>query len=166
MAKGSKERKRVPLGIAAVVWIIFLTAVIAVFISFNSDDDGKKVAVSGENLADKNAKNAEEDPEPVIAIDALTIHKEYKDNEVAADLKYKDKQLEITGVVEDIGKDILGDIYVNLDTGEPLAGVRVTVAKNQEESIAALEKGQTVTFVGKGDGLTILSVGLKDSALK
>ncbi len=51
---------------------------------------------------------------PVIEISATQLYEEYKANEVLADTKYKGRWLYDSGVVNEIGKDITDDPYVNL----------------------------------------------------
>ena len=48
----------------------------------------------------------------VIEISAGQLYQEYRNNEVAADLKYKGKMLKVTGIVRTVGEDILGNPYV------------------------------------------------------
>jgi hypothetical protein len=53
--------------------------------------------------------------EPILAIDAATLFEHYQANEVAADINYKGRMLDVSGVVQSIGKDLLGTIYVTLE---------------------------------------------------
>jgi hypothetical protein len=98
-----------------------------------------------------------------VKVDAATILKDYEENEVAADNKYKDKVVEITGVVDSIGKDILDDIYVTIGTGAQfeLPLVQCFVAKGLEDGAAKLQKGQKLTVTGRVDGV-LMNVLVKD----
>jgi len=60
-----------------------------------------------------------------------------------------------TGVVGDVKKDILGDIYVIVGTGKDfeIPAVQCFVAKGEETRAAALSHGQKVTIRGTVDGL-------------
>jgi hypothetical protein len=62
----------------------------------------------------RNTATTAQDTGSAIVITADALHAEYKANEVAADGKYKDKTLEVSGTVQEIGKDALGAQYVNL----------------------------------------------------
>lgn len=70
-------------------------------------------AASSENASGQSSEVSVADrviqKEEAIVISPRTLYSEYKENEVAADMKYKDKLLRIEGKVDSIGKDILDD---------------------------------------------------------
>lgn len=137
---------------------------------------GAKAEVSSEKKTEEKPKvekpvkekpKAEENPKvETVVISALDLYNAYDSNEVSADQKYRDKQLEVTGKVKDIGKDIFDKIYVTLDVGAGIGSVYISFEKGQDDAIAALSKGQNLTVVGKGGGFTALSVTLKNSQIK
>lgn len=88
-----------------------------------------------------------------VTIDAILA--EYKDNEVRADGKFKGKSIRTTGLVGDVKKDVLGDIYVTVGTGKDfeLPRVQCFVAKGEEARAAALSHGAKVTIRGTVEGL-------------
>lgn len=49
-----------------------------------------------------------------VVVGADNYAKEYDDNEIAADQKFKGKKLLITGKIESINKDIAGNGYLSL----------------------------------------------------
>jgi len=101
-------------------------------------------------------------PEPAIKVSAVKLYAEYEANEVAADLKYKDKLLEVSGVVTDIG------ISQSIRPGTPviflagsldapfMEGVTIHLSLNQKAKVAVLSKGNTVTVVGVCEGITLV----------
>lgn len=95
-------------------------------------------------------------------ITATQLFKEYEDNEVLADKRYKDKYFYVEGVIGDIGRDILDDIYVVLKTNNLMFGVQCYI--EDEELVAQLKKGMKITVYGKCDGL-LGNVGMKDCKL-
>jgi hypothetical protein len=78
----------------------------------------------------------------------------YKDNEIAADLKYKDKWLRVRGPVRFSGKGSGSDINVTLGGGGAFEvwGVRCVFGPESAARVAELKQGQTVTAVGRCDG--------------
>lgn len=77
---------------------------------------------------------------------------EYKDNEVAADEKYKGKTVKVTGLVKDIGKDIFDSSYITINDGKDITwDYAQCYFKNKDEiaKVANLQKGDTVTLIGK-----------------
>jgi hypothetical protein len=91
----------------------------------------------------------------------------YKDNEVKADLQYKNKCIEVTGSVDLIKKDFLDNMYVTLGTGAifEIPVIQCHLNKEQEMTAANLTKGQKVTVKGRVDGL-MMNVQLKDCVIQ
>lgn len=81
-------------------------------------------------------------------VSANQLYREYESNEVAADRKYKGKIVVVSGVIRDIGKDILDNAYVVIGGEGFLDGVQCTFEKPDETSLASLSKGQRVTIKG------------------
>lgn len=111
------------------------------------------------------ANTASTDEKP-IAIKAPDLTKEYDTNELAADKKYKDKMLAVTGKIGNIA-ETMGNVTVTL-TGHNIAkDVMCKFNDADKASVEALKKGQNVTLVGKGDGMTMgLYVGLQNCKIQ
>lgn len=104
------------------------------------------------------------DKEEALVVSPADLVQAYKDNEVAADEKYKGKKIEITGEVKDISSNIGDQPVVHLKADKALLGVS---AHGLEKSDAAkLKKGETVTLVCKGNGEVISVPSLDDCKLK
>ncbi len=96
-------------------------------------------------------------PTPVveaIKVTALELSNAYKANEVAADAKYKNKQVEITGTVESIGKDILDTPYIALESYQYaiIDKVQCMFSKSDEPQLATVSKGQKIILSGEVSG--------------
>lgn len=84
--------------------------------------------------------------------DVVDLVEEYKENEVSADSKYKGKTVKVTGIVKDIGKDILDSAYITIGDGKDITwDYAQCYFKNKDEiaKVANLQKGDTVTLIGK-----------------
>ena len=94
-------------------------------------------------------------PAPAISVTAQRLVEDYKANEVAADQKYNDRTLEVTGIVGDIKKDILGKIYVVLGSGKQyeVRQVQCFFSDDWADRAARLKKGQRITISGRCTGL-------------
>lgn len=92
-----------------------------------------------------------------IEISAQQLYAEYEANEVAADKKFKGKKIAVSGVIGDIGKDILDKPYVSLEIGY-LQSVNCYFSDKHNEEISTLGKGQGITIIGtcKGKSLGIM----------
>ena len=94
---------------------------------------------------------------------AFILYQEYDFNEIAADQKYKDKKILVQGFIDSIGKDILGQAYVSLQTtNQTLSRVKCVFSQEQEASLASLKPGYPVWIVGRCVGQQILNVILED----
>lgn len=105
------------------------------------------------------------EPPMVGKVDKLLY--DYKGNEVAADAKYKGKIVEISGVVEDIKKDMMDNVYVTVGTGArfelPIA--QCFLVKSEVDKAAALSKGDRITIRGRVSGL-MMNVLIKDAVIR
>lgn len=100
--------------------------------------------------------------ETAIKVSAAQLYAEYEANEVAADLKYKDKLLEVSGVVTDMG------ISQSIRPGTPviflaesldapfMEGVTIHLSVDQKAKVATLSKGDTVAVIGICEGIALV----------
>lgn len=94
-------------------------------------------------------------PETAITVTASKLTSDYKDNEVSADAKYKDKLLEISGTVDTIGKDVLDTPYIAFRTDneyEIVNRVQCMFGKDDIATLSNVTKGQKITLRGTGAG--------------
>lgn len=101
-----------------------------------------------------------------IKVSARELSQAYKDNKVAADAKYKDKVVEMIGIVDNIGKDILDTPYVILGgSTASIFGIQCMFSKANEPQLATLSKGQSITLKGRVDGELIGNVVVRDCTI-
>jgi len=93
-----------------------------------------------------------ESSSPPIEVSSRQLFYDYESNEVAADQKYKEKILVVTGKIASIGKDITDNIYITLATDDIFGEVQCLFADTHSDVLAKLSKGQKVTIKGKCDG--------------
>ena len=117
---------------------------------------------SDNNTIETEGEVSQQEVEEIIEIDHTQLHKEYMDNPISADAKYKGKTLKLTGKVEDIDREIAGNTYITFKI-DFLEDVRITFKKSEESKVAQLKKGQQITIKGECTG-TLLSttVALKN----
>lgn len=140
----AKKKKNKGCGIA--IGILAILAVFLIFIFAISDGDDADDA----NTAPKSSVSHTTTEEPVIEVSVEQILKEYEENEVAADNKYKGKKVAISGVVDSVSKDIIDDTYIKIDTGEKYEafGAQCYIADTQFERVAELKPGDRITITG------------------
>jgi hypothetical protein len=94
---------------------------------------------------------------PEVTVSTQELLLSYKSNEVAADQKYKGKRVRTTGVVNQIKKDIVDEIYVTLGTGAELEfpEVQAYFPESLASKAAGLRNGQTITVDCNCEGLMV-----------
>lgn len=90
-----------------------------------------------------------------IEVSYQTLYKDYMDNPINADSKYKGKKLIINGQIDQIDREIDQKPYITFKITN-LGDIRFDFSKGEESNVAKLIKGQTVKVVGVCNG-TILS---------
>jgi len=117
----------------------------------------------GQNKAQHTAVVSQ--PASVVEISVVQLLRAYEANAIATEEQYKGKVLRVTGVVSSIEK-IHGEICVIIDTGKKVrwSHVQAEFRDDQRAQVAALRKGQTITFYTSIDEVSALSliVWLKD----
>lgn len=153
------------------ILIVFVFIVFVGAIGSSSDKNTSTVSSNATNqeqgVTNKSNTTAqkEEQADNVMKVDYEKLHKDYMDNPIAADEKYKGKILELTGEVYNIDREIAGNPYITFNVGGEYSfkDVRITFKKSEEKKVTELKKGQTITIRGECRG-TLLSttVSLND----
>lgn len=107
--------------------------------------------------------NADESAAP-NEITAEALFDEYQKDKAAADKKYKDQELIVTGTVDMVKIGPSGNPYVTMNTSSLILRVQFLFDKKHESALSRLRKGQKVTIKGRGYG-RIGNVMLRDCEL-
>ena len=84
-----------------------------------------------------------------VSINAVTLFREFSENEQKATEKYNGKVVEITGVVGSTSTNQDSKIIVQLQSNDPLFGINCTMEKE-----TTFKVGETVTLKGICSGFT------------
>ncbi len=87
----------------------------------------------------------------IPTVSAQRLLEEYQNNEVAADNKYANKRIRITGRIAQITVTF-GTPEITLETNDFVAGVVCNFDRSDKESLSYLSKGQWVKIEGDIDG--------------
>jgi hypothetical protein len=97
---------------------------------------------------------------PPVAVTLDALEKDYDENVVAADAKYKGKTLEVSGTVVRVTRNKPGKITVELGTDDRVVLFCDFPAKDGQAQLAAVSKGDKATIRGtcrgNGDGILIM----------
>lgn len=155
------KNSKVALTIAAAVLVLFGAVSAASAPQRAATTSPSKLAATSTALPAATPQAAAPAPqptrEPAVEITSKALAAAYEANEVRADGQYKGRTLMVTGVVNDVGKDMLGGMYVVIGTGAPLEipAVQASFSKEFEGSVAALSKGERTTVLCKCRGLAM-----------
>jgi hypothetical protein len=157
---------------------LLLCAGIFAWSVFTKDEDAAEKPAEVARVEPSAVAPAEPSPAPVVEpekpktrkgfkISAATLIAAYEANEVAADEKFKGKLIEVTGVIDSIAKDILGDPYLTLGSGKDfeIAHVQAMFPASAAKQLAGLRKGQTITVQCDCAGKVMNVIG-KDCGVK
>ena len=100
----------------------------------------------------------------VVITDIEQVCDEFQDNEVDADLKYRDRFLEVSDSIYNITQDAFTDKPV-VWLGRVMCGVRCVFSKQYENDIAQLSDGQNVTIRGWYQDFLLSDIRLSDCIL-
>ena len=152
-----------PLGLAAAVLSIGWIFAIALYVAATPEPYADQSSAASPSSV-RSAESADEAPaqQTYMTVSLARLAADYEANEVAADMKYKGKLLEVTGRVQSIDKDAFDGISIALATSNERMPARASVDKALESTAAQLTKGQTITVRCKGGGLLIGSPILRN----
>jgi hypothetical protein len=102
----------------------------------------------------KSAQYAEpvKSPDGVYSLGAVRLWRDYEENEVAADTRYKGQRLSVTGTIVSIERDYEGRPVLHLFAGNALFPVMATLNKADIPAAAQLKKGGLVVVRCVGAG--------------
>lgn len=100
-----------------------------------------------------------------IEITANELYTAYEENEVAAEEKYDSKKVKITGVVSDINSSgflTSTNVLLSVKSKSWFGCVQCNFNSDNEEAVAKLSKGSTVTIIGTCDSLSTFNVMIRN----
>jgi hypothetical protein len=83
-------------------------------------------------------------PDGVYSLGAVRLWRDYEENEVAADVRYKGQRLSVTGTIVSIERDYEGRPVLHLFGGNAIFPVVATLNKADLPAAAQLKKGGLV----------------------
>ena len=107
--------------------------------------------------------------QPPIRITAESLTSAYAEDELAADKKYKDKPLEVNGIIEQLIVTEKGGRGILLKGGNTryLSSVLCSITNEQGNTFEGLKEGQRVTVAGRCEGFLLgMSVDLANCSIK
>lgn len=162
-----KKRSPVLVGCAAVFGFFVVMGIIGNLAGGGKDtgSSSSPTSVSSNSGTSPSTPDATPVQAPDVTVSAKQLYEDYKANEVSADEKYKDKTIVVSGTVRNIGKDIVGTMYVTLEGDDVIGSVQCMFDDEYKGQLSQLQKGQHVTIQGTGGGY-LMNALIKDSQIK
>jgi hypothetical protein len=107
--------------------------------SGTSSDSAAAAPVADQPAVPASAKRS------VYETTAVQLFLDYRKNEVATDERIGNARVEVTGGIESIDKDFMGDPTLKLDIGMDFDSVILTLDKEETLKAGKLSRGETVT---------------------
>ena len=145
--------------------VVILIIVITAYFNITSHQVSKKQQAITQSQSIQTDKPPIQSPE--ITIGVCTLWYEYRDNEVAADEKYRGRILNLTdGDVLRVGKDMRGRIYLRLQGADPRCKYQCFFPNESAGDLAKLSPGQrNVAVQGECAGWLNGTILLRDCDL-
>jgi hypothetical protein len=125
--KKDKRNEKVGIAIVAIISVIFITII-------SNSGEEKKMDTSTSNVGTSSMKDNTEKGNIMIT-DYTVLYKDYTENPIAADEKYRWKILQITGNIDTIDREISQNPYVTFEV-EFFKNIKIIFSKSQEKDIA------------------------------
>jgi len=130
-------------------WWFWVLVVVVLFIIIGASGGSKTPSQSG-NSATVTSNVPQKE---AIKVSATTLVSDYGANEVSADQKYKTNLVQVSGIIQSIGKDILDNPYISLKGDQyGVINIQCMFSKNSETELAQVTKGQNITLSGTVSG--------------
>ncbi|MEO7137033.1 MAG: hypothetical protein ABI037_04920 [Gemmatimonadales bacterium] len=91
-------------------------------------------------------------PAGFLSVGAVRLWRDYEENEVAADIRFKGQRLRVTGTVVSVERDYEGRPVLHLLSGNPIFLTMATLNKADIPAAAQLKKGDQVVVRCIGAG--------------
>ncbi|PIT58326.1 OB-fold protein [Snodgrassella alvi] len=153
----------------AVKWIVIIVVILIILgIVFGKNDTKPEINQSSSAPATSapaasnvtapatttgNHTDVTENEEALIKVTSNELLKAYKANEVAANKKFKDKKLSISGTINSIEAGLGDEPYVVLKAGDEfeIDMPQAKLATSEADKAANLKKGQKINMICTGD---------------
>ncbi len=133
-------------------WVaIVFVALVVIGLIFGKDENKNSSSTPEPNNAVSDVSNETQQPEaiPPMEVTSEEILKAYKTNEIAANKKFKDQNLLVSGRIDSIEADFSDDPVIVFKTADQYEFLkpRASLAKDEQDKAAELAKGQDIKLL-------------------
>ena len=148
---GAKTQKA---KIAQLIGIIAVVVMVILFYNVFKD-------IGNSHSKQQAQTRARQEAVPAIEVTLNELFSAYKENQVAADSKFKNKKIKVTGRISDFGT-ILGFGNPTISFSHGFDSLTMTFDKSYSDRIGQLKKGDTIIVEGKCTGSFAGDISMND----
>ena len=159
-----QEKKPKRKGLPIWLWIIIGFFVLAI-IGAISNRNAPSTPTTESSSASPQQTSAPAPPPIQISDEELT--NEYVNNQFSADEKYKDRVLDVSGIVAAVDRDVFGNPYISLKNNQFIEDTvfHFTNSATDTASLANISVGESLTIQGTCKGKTGTEVDMEDCSI-
>lgn len=141
------------------ILIGFVGLVILGFILDKPNNDAKTGTQTDTKVEENN-----DQPVEAIEVNTSSFIKEFDENQLAAEEKYKDKIIRFSGYIRNISEDIMGSPFLSINptSDEYYYGTNIQCMFKEKSELTSLKNGQSITLEGKVDNQSIGIIVIKN----
>lgn len=154
-------KKKIIIGV--IVFIIVI-GVIGALAGGDTDTPSQQQANTNNNESQQ-SQPEQTQQQAAMEVVAADLIAEFDSNQLAAEEKYKGKQVKFSAKVANISEDILGAPFLSLEpesAEEYYFGTTIKCDFKEKSELTSLSKGQTATVEGKLDTQSLGIITIKD----
>ena len=154
-----------------IVAIILLVFFISALLAGPSGTTNKKTK-GGDNVQEVNHQDIiKPTTTPIvkpIKVEIGSFIKEFDSNQLAAESKYSKKTIQLTGYVDNISEDILGNYFITLRPSKDkyYVGTQVQCFFDNRKVLLHIKNGEKVTVIGRFQSQDLGIIGIEHCKLK
>jgi hypothetical protein len=101
-----------------------------------------------------------------ITVSATGLQMDYKENTIAADEKYKNKAIQVSGEIKEVNTNAFDEGVIVLDAADEYSLPQFTLLSSEKSKAAGLLKGQFVTLLCTGAGDVVKTPMVNNCTIK
>jgi len=146
------------------IGIVVLIVIVAVSSGGGKSNTSQQNKPENQEATQKTEEKEEQQSQTALKISTNNFIKDFDDNQLAAEEKYKDKLIEFSAVIQNISEDIVGTPFLSLKptADEFYMGTTIKCNFNDKSELTSVKNGQSVVLQGTVDTQSLGIISVKD----